>query len=332
MRVRQVRHEFRRYDDDLRRRIGVGADPTALDGEVGRLFGDVAADVLKASRIGRARVAGVGSHGQPCGTTGTLRIGSPAAIAQRVGAAVVSDFAAADIAAGGRGEPLTGWSDYVLFAHRRKARVLLDLGRIATLTFLPAAAPVADMLIFDTGPGTAWTDTIARRHFDRLCDIDGAIAASGTASESMLAELLGDPCFLRRAPKTCDRCQWGPPAAERLEAVARTHRVEPVDLMATACELTARAAVGAIAALTQNPHEVILCGGGVRNINLTMRLRKLLVPASTVAIERFDIDATAMEALRYAVLAAARLDDVPTGIPSLTGAVGPAKLGKITAA
>jgi anhydro-N-acetylmuramic acid kinase len=94
--------------------------------------------------------------------------------------------------------------------------------------------------------------------------------------------------------------------------------------------LTARSIVQAIRGLTQNPHEVILCGGGARNITLAMRLRQLLVPAGTVSIERFDIDATAKEALSFAMLAAARLDGVPANVPQATGARRPALLGSVT--
>ena len=112
--------------------------------------------------------------------------------------------------------------------------------------------------------------------------------------------------------------------------MAHKHRMAPADLVASASEVTVQSLVRCIGALTQNPHEVILCGGGAKNIYLAMRLRKLLVPAGTVSIERFDIDATAKAGLTVAVLAAARLDGVPANIPAVTGATRAVLLGSIT--
>jgi anhydro-N-acetylmuramic acid kinase len=148
----------------------------------------------------------------------------------------------------------------------------------------------------------------------------------------MLNELLADAYFHRPPPKTCGREQWGAAYVERFMLIADKHALSPAERICTASELTVRAIARAIGELTQNPHEVILCGGGARNIYMAMRLRAKLLPASTVAIERFDIDATAKEALSFAMLAAGRIDGVPANVPSATGASRPALLGSITEA
>lgn len=349
MRARQVRHEHTPYTPELHERVLAAAGGKALttvelarlDRDVGLAFAEAAAAVIKHARVARTRLVAIGSHGQTvahcppalAGEVGaTLQIGSPALIAARTGLKVVADFRQGDIAAGGQGAPLVAWPDYVLFHDDRKARVLVNIGGIANITFLPAGGLPGDTLAFDTGPGNMVIDALARRFFDKPCDTDGAIAAAATPCRPLLNDLLANPYFHAAPPKTCGREQWGDAFVERLLLQADKHRLAPPDLLATASELTVQSIAQAVAALTQRPHEVILCGGGAKNIYLAMRLRKLLLPAGTVSIERFDIDATAKEAMSFALLAAARLDDVPANIPQATGAARPALLGSVTQA
>lgn len=347
MRVRQVRHLFRPYEPSLRARVLACASGEALSAielaalgrDVGLAFADAAAQLLKTSRVAKAKLVAIGSHGQTVAHAppqagreigATLQIGVPATIAERIGLPVVADFRQGDVAAGGQGAPLVAWPDYVAFHHATKARVLLNIGGIANITFLPAGGLPNDTVAFDTGPGNMVVDALMQRFFDKPYDADGAVAAGATPNEPLLDELLANPYFHREPPKTCGREQWGSVFLERLLLMAERHRVEPADLVATASELTVRAAARAIAGLTQNPHEVVLCGGGARNIYMALRLRRLLTPASTVGIERFDIDATAKEAVSFAMLAAARIDGVPANVPAATGARRPALLGSIT--
>jgi len=346
MHIRQVRHEFTPYDAALRERILAAAsgEPISavslaeLDRDIGVAFADAATALGKHARVARSKLAAVGSHGQtiahapptkPGRIGATLQIGSAAIIAERTGLPVVADFRQGDIAAGGQGAPLVAWPDWVLFRHEAKTRVLVNLGGIANVTFLPAGGLAADTLAFDTGPGGMVIDALARRLFDKPCDTDGAIAAGAAADPRLLNELLAAPWFHRPPPKTTGREDWGPTFVERLCMRAEARDVSAADLLATASELTVQSIVAAIGRLTENPHEVILCGGGARNIYLAMRLRKLLVPASTISIERYDIDVTAKEAVSFAMLAAARIDRIAANVPQATGASRPVLLGSV---
>ncbi len=337
MRARQVHYAFVSYNDALSRRVAravegdplPGEDVALLDHDVAVAFAEAACAVLAGTRVSRRRVAGIGSAGQTLAAAG-VPLGSPAILADRAAVPVVSGFARGDLAVGGRGRPLSAWPDYVLFHHEGQSRVIADLGRIATITFLPAGGRPSETLCFEAGPGTDAADALAGCRLGKPFDTDGAVAAGGKCHRLALAEWLGDPHFSAAAPKDCPPRLWGPPGLERAEALARRYRLGPADLLATVSEATVRSVAAAIGALTERPHEVILCGGGARNVYLAMRLRKLLSPTSTVAAERHDIDAPGKSAADAALLAAARLDGVPANIPAITGAGQPALLGDVT--
>jgi len=112
--------------------------------------------------------------------------------------------------------------------------------------------------------------------------------------------------------------------------MARKRRCGPTDLLATVTELTAQAVARAIAGLTERPHEVILSGGGGRNIHLAGRIRALLSPSSTYTFERYGPSLRGRQGVCMAVLAAARLDKFAAHCPSATGAARPAVLGSVT--
>src|SRR6202034_530966 len=104
----------------------------------------------------------------------TLQIGEAAVIAARTGIETIADFRPSDMAAGGKGAPLVPFLDYQLFQHSEIARVALNIGGIANITVIPAAAKAEDVIAFDTGPGNMVMDALAPPF-----DLDGRRARAG---------------------------------------------------------------------------------------------------------------------------------------------------------
>src|SRR5665213_1897373 len=113
----------------------------------------------------------VGLHGQTIyhnpspATPATLQLGEPAYLAESLRVPVVSNFRAADMAAGGQGAPLATLFHRLVFARRGAAICVNNLGGISNVSAFDwrrGGSPRA--MAFDTGPGNVLID-MAARHF-----------------------------------------------------------------------------------------------------------------------------------------------------------------------
>jgi anhydro-N-acetylmuramic acid kinase len=221
-------------------------------------------------------------------------------------------------------------ADVLLFAAPDAPRVLLNLGGMANLTYVPRRSEEHGVLAFDTGPGVAVIDGVARlvdprRSYDR----DGRLAAQGSPDEAVLAELLADPWFAAPPPKSTGREKFGD-----AYAVALHRRVPGVHGVATAVELTARSVAAAVGRWLPGSAEVVASGGGCHHPGLMAALeRRLAVLPGTHPLRRFDelfFPGDAKEAVAFALLGYLALHGQPGNLPAATGASGPRVLGTIT--
>ena len=326
--IRMVAWRTVPYPREVREAILGISNATAHTGTIARLnylLGELFADAVRSSGVPMESIELIGSHGQTIFHEGTpvdflghkvastFQIGEGAVIAERTGIGTISDFRAADVAAGGQGAPLVPFLDYRLFRHPEIARVALNIGGIANMTVIPANARQEDIIAFDTGPGNMVMDALAPP-FDR----DGEKARAGGVNEGLLAALLADPYYHREPPKSCGREQYG---AEFVQST----RID----VATATELTVRT-IGLAIERYPKTREVIVSGGGAHNSFLMERLQARLKPRVTTT-EEFGIDPDAKEAILFAVLAYETHLGRAGNLPAATGARRPMILGKISA-
>jgi len=293
-----------------------------LNFQLGELY---ARAVLRAMRsFGPVKL--IGCHGQTIyheGASNTLQIGEAAVIAERSGVPVVSNFRARDIAAGGQGAPLVPYVDYLLFRHRTRTRIALNIGGIANITVIPAGARPADVVAFDTGPGNMVIDALARELGQRY-DRGGKIAQRGNVNRALLEKLMAHEYYRRKPPKSAGREQYGDAFIDGLKKT----RLPVEDLVATATVLTA--ATIAYAARPFGAADLIVSGGGMHNPGIMAHLAALLPEAAISSTTDHGIDADAKEAIAFAVLAYERWRGKPANLPSATGALRAVVLGDIT--
>lgn len=352
-RLRVLAHHTFPYPRRVREAVLSVSDATAHTGVVarlnfllGELFAEAVYRACTLAKIPIRKLGLIGSHGQtiyhqgkPASFLGrpvacTFQIGEAAVIAERTGVDVVADFRAADVAAGGQGAPLVPYVDYLLYRSPRRFRVALNIGGIANITAIPAAASPEQVIAFDTGPGNMVIDALAahfsggRQKFDR----DGELAARGRVRRPLLDRLLSDPYFRLRPPKSAGREQYG--ASFVAELLRR--RLAPEDLVATATAFTAASIALGIRRFaggsSERPHELIVSGGGLRNPALMALLAGFLPGIRILTSNDFGIDSDAKEAIAFAVLAYESYHRRAGNLPSATGARRPCVLGKIAAA
>jgi len=322
------------------------ADLSRLHFLLGELYADAVRTALRRARL---ECELVGCHGQTLYHQGrpaiflgrriacTWQSGEAATIAAKIGVPVVSDFRPADIAAGGKGAPLVPFLDYVLYRHRRYGRIVQNLGGIANLTAIPPRALPEDVVAFDTGPGNMVIDAVSEHLFERPFDRDGRIAARGEPIERVLQQLLCNPFFRQKPPKTAGREQFGREFARELLRLCR--RADEHDIVATATALTARSIGVAVRKfvlpLVEPPvrfREFVVSGGGTNNLTLMRMIREELAPLKmrVRTSDDFGLPSQAKEAVAFAMLAYQTWRHLPSNIPSATGAERPAILGKVS--
>ena len=315
----------------------------ALDTALGERYAVAVGELLGAAGVAASSVDAIGSHGQTLrhvpraqggGRALTLQAGSAAVLAERTGITVVSDFRVRDTAAGGEGAPLVPMADAWLFGSDAESRVLLNLGGMANLTYLPRGRG-GDVLAFDTGPGNAVIDALAmlRSAGGERLDAGGAFAATGRVDERLLGEWLADPFFSQPPPRSTGRERFGEAFAARAARRGRALGLSDADLARTATEWTAASVADSIARFVRPRgavDAVYASGGGVANATLMDALARRLAPARVRALDDLGVASGAKEAMAFAMLAHLTLCGLPGNVTAATGASRPVVLGHVT--
>jgi anhydro-N-acetylmuramic acid kinase len=329
------------------------ADLSRLNFLLGGLYADAVQETARRSRL---KIDLIGCHGQTLYHQGdalpflgrsvaaTWQTGEGSMLAARLRVPVVSDFRPADMAAGGKGAPLVPLLDIAYYGHRKKLRILQNIGGIGNLTVLPPGAHLGRMdgaIAFDTGPGNMVIDACAQKLLGKSFDANGAIAAKGEVIGPALKRALAHPFFRRKPPKTTGREEFG------REFVAQFFRwcgprAGAENVLATATAFTATSIGRAVRqALTiskvriplrEGDAEYIVSGGGVNNRTLMRMIADQVQPLGfrIFKSDELGMPAEAKEAVAFALLAYQTWNREPGNVPDATGAHRPVVLGKIS--
>jgi anhydro-N-acetylmuramic acid kinase len=178
---------------------------------------------------------------------------------------------------------------------------------------------VGALIAFDTGPGNALIDDWLLQRTGVPVDRDGALAASGTVDEAVLARLLDNPYFEAPPPKSLDRTDFTLAAVEGLS---------DADGAATLAAFTAAAVAQSLPLLPAPPRRWIVCGGGRHNPVL-MRMLAGRLAAPVEPVEAIGCDGDFIEAQAFAYMAVRSLRGRPISWPGTTGAPTPLCGGRL---
>ncbi len=301
---------------DRAARPGILAEADAL---VTAAHAETVEHFLSVHGIDRADIDIVGFHGQTVlhrpESRLTVQIGDGHALAARLGIRVVSDFRAADVAAGGEGAPLAPVFHRALVRQLRRASpvAVLNVGGVANITYIDGE----ELIACDTGPGNALLDDFLRLHTGEPLDTDGRTAASGTIDEKIIARLLAHPFFAAPPPKSLDRNEFRSFVGDTLEGINVANGA------ATLTALKAASAARIVSHLPRPPANWIVAGGGARNPTLMRMLAERLKPATVDTAHAVGWSIDSLEAQAFAYLAVRSLRRLPLTFPGTTGALRP---------
>ncbi len=336
----------REFPKGMQRRLHRAAADQCSAHELAQLHHDLGRLYAQQARALKAKAALAGLHGQTVfhnpdrRAPATLQLGEPAYLAEALGVPVVSNFRAADIAAGGQGAPLATLFHQLVFARRGEHVCVNNLGGISNVTSLDwRRGPRPRLAAFDTGPANVLLDLAVREltRGARSHDANGTWARRGRVEEKLLARWLRHPFFLQAPPKSTGREVFGEKFWRAEQGRRRAARLSRFDVLATVTEFTARSiALNYRLHLPSPPSLLVLCGGGAKNLFLAERLAAALRATSPLIEVRTARElgwpAEAIEAAAFAVLAYYRWRKRPANIPHTTGAARACCLGQITPA
>ena len=233
---------------------------------------------------------------------GTLQIGDGDQIAVNTGIITISDFRQKHIAAGGEGAPLAAYGDFLLYAQENKSTILLNIGGISNLTYIPSNSSFENIVCTDIGPGNKLMDLWINKHFpEKQFDQDAAFAKTGEVHSTLLATLKSHPFFKLPFPKTTGPELFNLEFIENAIRECETEDMHAADVMATLNKFTVDIICHAILHFVSANQDcdIFISGGGANNPLLFKGIADYF-PSNTVKILS---NSDAKEAILFAVLA-----------------------------
>ncbi len=300
-----------------------------LNEYIGNFHGELVLQALDSWKIKPEEVDFIASHGQTIYhapkrlhkragyPNATLQIGDGDHLAVKTRILTISDFRQKHIAAGGEGAPLALYGDVLLGSKPGENRILLNIGGIANLTYLPADSDNNKVLCTDIGPGNTLIDAACCKYYNKAYDEDSEIAFSGKINEDLLSALLGHPFFAEQAPKTTGPELFNLAYVEEAQQRSNTTSISNEDLICTLSAFTAKSIADFIIQYFKaDDIKIFTSGGGVKNIFVIDYLKKALPGIAIADTSDLGINPDAKEAILFALLGNEALCGEPLKIGS----------------
>jgi anhydro-N-acetylmuramic acid kinase len=338
-----------KFPASLRKDLAFISEPrnavsTKLICRAGVSLGRYAASCLEefVKKVSKTKVDLVGFHGQTVyhepGTSKsasiTYQIGDPSPICYGMNVPIVSDFRSMDTAAGGQGAPLVPMADYLRYSNGTN-RVIINIGGIANVTFLPKGRRISKVRAFDVGPGNILIDgalnalTNSRTRYDK----DGKLAMKGRKSTQLFNWISERDDFrFLSIPKSTGRERYDYGFTQELVDRGRKLGLSAEDLIATISSYTVFMIEYHLKYLERTSgkiEEIIVGGGGTKNKFIMENLTNIFRHTKVSLHDDYGIPAWCWESVAFAILAHLTFNKVSGNVISATGAKKPVVLGRL---
>ena len=308
----------------------------SLNKELGIAYVDAILKFIEDTNTNIDDIAFIANHGQTIwhnpdmidGTyPSTLQIGDASYISYKLNKTVVFDFRRLVISAGGCGAPLVPVIDYLLFKDNAPA-ILLNIGGISNITYIPKSKKQEDVVAFDTGPGNMLIDGLMMKLYDLPYDEDGLIASSGKISKELLDTLMKDEYYDMPFPKSTGREKYNQEYVDYILKLSNELKLSKEDIIRTVTALTSSVIKYQIKKFFKEFDGVLIpAGGGCNNPVIMKDLES--TDYSLQKIDDYNISADAKEAYAFSILGYLRLTNQASNLRSVTGSIDNLSLGSI---
>lgn len=308
----------------------------SLNKELGITYATAIQKFLKDTNTDINKISFIANHGQTIwhnpesidGTfPSTLQIGDASYISYVFNKMVVYDFRSLDISAGGCGAPLVPVVDYLLF-NKYAPVILLNIGGISNITYIPDNKNLDDVVAFDTGPGNMLVDSLMMRLYNQAYDEDGNVAESGIVSQELLNILMNDPYYDEAYPKSTGREKYNNQYVDYILDVSSKLNLKNEDIIRTVTALTPMVIKYQIKKFFKEFYGVVIAAGG--GCNNKVMMKDLESDDYTLQkIDDYEISSDGKEAFAFSILGYLRLTNQTSNLKKVTGSKDDLSLGSI---
>ena len=247
----------------------------------------------------------------------SIQMGDANLLSQELKEKVIYNFRANDIKNNGEGAPLTPVYHKLLINKFKinNPTLILNIGGISNYTYCFKNILAAK----DIGPGNVLMDEYLKKTKGINYDRNGNLASSGNINKDIINQFYEHEFYNVQQKHSFDRNEFDFSFVKGLEFE---------DAVATLTYFTALIISQNIKKNFDNEIEIILCGGGRRNLALVNHIKKLL-KYKIKLIDEFSVDGDFIESQAFAYLSIRSYLNKIISYPSTTNVLNPVTGGEI---
>ncbi|OCW83538.1 hypothetical protein AKH18_01205 [Pelagibacteraceae bacterium GOM-A4] len=247
----------------------------------------------------------------------SIQMGDANLLSQELKEKVICNFRANDIKNNGEGAPLTPVYHKLLINKFKinNPTLILNIGGISNYTYCFNDTLAAK----DIGPGNVLMDEYLKKTKGIGYDKNGDIASSGNINKDIINQFYEHEFYNVQKKHSFDRNEFDFSFVKGLEFE---------DAVATLTYFTALVISQNIKKIFDNEIEIILCGGGRKNLTLVNHIKKLL-KFKIKLIDEFNIDGDFIESQAFAYLSIRSYLKKIISYPNTTNVLNPVTGGEI---
>ncbi|MDC0192188.1 anhydro-N-acetylmuramic acid kinase [Alphaproteobacteria bacterium] len=244
----------------------------------------------------------------------SLQLSSGKDLSKKINIPVVSNFRDKDILSGGQGAPIGCFYHKYLIKKININSAILNIGGVSNITFLLNRKLIG----FDIGPGNAIIDDLVYFFYKKNFDKSGKYAKKGLLIKNIYNSYKKNSFFKKKYPKSLDR-NYFKKYLDKLKMFKKNDAIHTASLM------TVFAIINSISFHKIEINEIILTGGGRKNIFILEKLNEYFKEKKIKVslIDKYGFNGDLIESQMFAYLAVRSIKKLPISIPSTTGVNNP---------